>query len=212
MKFDLKSSTVLIFGGIALAVAFLITAVVSPESLNWILPSGDETNDQIKKEMERQQKIGANGQSNGQLRSPEETKSAAITPTPSPEETVQPEVEERRRDARTPRPECISRDQVVKIIGASEEATEGRVIAISVAPDGRQIIVAYRKKKFMGIGSGENQIEGILQRGLRGSFPDRLIKSLKVRSDGNRSIQRGERKVDVEVLKIETLQEGCRWS
>ncbi|HEY8459872.1 MAG TPA: hypothetical protein VIM99_05790, partial [Blastocatellia bacterium] len=67
------------------------------------------------------------------------------------------------------------------------------------------------KKTFLGIGSGENQIEGILRRGLKNSFPDRLIKSLKVRSAGTRSVRRGADNVKAEVIEIETLQAGCRW-
>jgi hypothetical protein len=72
-------------------------------------------------------------------------------------------------------------------------------------------MVAYKKKTFLGIGSGENQIEGILRRGLKNSFPDRLIKSLKVQSDGKRSFRRGNQDIKVEVLGIKTLQAGCRW-
>jgi len=209
MKLDIKPSTALAVGGITLAGAFLVTAIVTPESLDGILHPGEERSDQIKKEMERQKEIDADGQSSARLRPEEETKSAAITPTPLPEETA-PALEGKiRGDER--KPECISRDQVVNIIGASEEAREGRVIGISVTPDGGRIMVAYRKKTFLGIGSGENQIEGILQRGLRNRFPDRLIKSVKVRSDGNRSVRRGAQNVNVEVLEIETLQAGCRW-
>jgi hypothetical protein len=211
MKLDIKPSTALAVGGIALAGAFFVTAVVSPKSLDWILHPGDERSDQIKKEMERQKGGAVNGRSDAQLRREGETKSGAITPTPSPEETVRSGEGEIRGDEPIPKPECISRDQVVNIIGASEEAKEGRVIGISVTPDGRRVMVAYRKKSFLGIGSGEDQIEGILQRGLRNRYPDRLIKSLKVRSDGNRSVRRGDQNVNVEVLEIETYQAGCRW-
>jgi hypothetical protein len=119
-------------------------------------------------------------------------------------------MEEARREDRFSRPECISQDQIVRVIGASEEAMDGRVVGVNVAPDGRRIMVAYRKKTFLGIGSGERQIEGILQRGLRSYFPDRLIKSVRVRSDGNRSVQRGQQRVNVEVLEIEPVQAGCR--
>jgi hypothetical protein len=211
MKLDIKPSTALAVGGITLAGAFLLTAIFSPASLDGILHPGEERSDRIKKEMERQKEIGADDQSGARLRPVEETKSGAITPTPLPEETA-PAVEgETRGDERTPAPGCVSRDQVVNIIGASEEAREGRVIGINVTPDGSRIMVAYRKKTFLGIGSGENQIEGILQRGLRNRFPDRLIKSLKVRSDGNRSVRRGDQNVNVEVLEIETYQAGCRW-
>ncbi len=207
MKFDIKRSTALAVGGITLAGAFLVTAIVSPESLDGILHPGDERSDRIKREIERQKGIDASGR----LRREEETKSGAITPTPLPEETVRALEGETRGEERLPKPECISRDQVVKIIGASEEAREGRVIGISVTPDGHRIMVAYRKKTLLGIGSGENQIEGILHRGLRNRFPDRLIKSITVRSDGNRSVRRGEQNLNVEVLAIETLQAGCRW-
>ena len=85
------------------------------------------------------------------------------------------------------------------------------VIGVSVTTDGRRIVVAYRKKTFLGIGSGENQIKGILQRGLRPRFPERLIKSVIVRSDGNRSVRQGAQNVKSEVIEIETLQSGCRW-
>jgi hypothetical protein len=211
MKLDIKPSTALAVGGIALAGAFFVTAVVSPKSLDWILHPGDERSDQIKKEMERQKGVAVNGRSDAQLRREGETKSGAITPTPSPEETVRSGEGEIRGGEGIPKPECISRDQVVNTIGASEEAKEGRVIGISVTPDGRRVMVAYRKKSFLGIGSGEDQIEGILQRGLRNRFPGRLIKSVKVRSDGKRSVRRDEQNVNVEVLAIETLQAGCRW-
>jgi hypothetical protein len=199
----IKPATALVVGGIILAGAFIVTAIVSPKSLDWIFP-GEERSDQIKKEMERQKGIDPSGQPDPKLKREGESKSGAITPTPSPEETV-------RGDERIPKPECISRDQVVKIIGASEEAKEGRVIWISVAPDGNRIMVAYRKRTFLGIGSGENQIEGILRRGLRNQYPDRLIKSLKVQSDGKRSVRQGVQNVNAEVLEIETLQAGCRW-
>jgi hypothetical protein len=159
--------------------------------------------------MERQKGIGSNGQPDA--RPGREAKSGSLTPTPSPDETVLAGGGEIRIDERIPKPECISRDQVVKAIYASEEAKAGRVIWVSSAPDGGRIMVAYMKKTFLGIGSGENQIEGILQRGLRNSFPDRLIKSVKVRSDGKRSVQQGERNIKAEVLVIEPLQAECRW-
>lgn len=212
MKHNIKPSTALVVGGIILAGAFLVAAIVSPESLDGILHPDEERRDRIKKEMERQKGGDADGQSDGQPGQEEETKSGAITPTPLPEETVQTAEREIRGDERTSKPECISRDQVVNIIGASEEAREGRVIGINVSPDGSRIRVAYQKKSFLGIGSGENQIEGILRRGLRNRFSDRLIKSLKVRSDGDRSIKQGGQNINVEILGIETLQAGCRWS
>src|SRR5262249_21841177 len=167
MKLDIKPSTALAVGGITLAGAFFVTAIVSPRSLDGILHPSDERSDRIRKEMERQQGIDARGQSDAPLRREEETKSDAITPTPLPEKTVRAWEGEIRGDERIPKLECISRDQVVQIIGASEEARESRVIGICVTPDGRRIMVAYRKKTFLGIGSGENQIKGILQRGLR---------------------------------------------
>src|SRR5262245_17349042 len=211
MKFDIKPSTALAVGGITLAGAFVLIAIFSPESLDWVLHPSEERSDRIKKEMERQKGIGADGQADAQLKRKEGTDTGAITPTPSPEETVRAGDGEIRGSERIPRLECISQDQVVKIIGASEEAREGRVIGVSVTPDGRRIVVAYRKKTFLGIGSGENQIKGILQRGLRSRFPERLIKSVIVRSDGNRSVRQGAQNVKVEVLEIETLQSGCRW-
>jgi hypothetical protein len=203
--------TALAVGGIILAGAFVVTAIVSPKYLDWILHPGEERNDQIKKEMERQKGIDPNGQSDPKLKREGESKSGAVTPTPAPQETVRAGEGEIRGDGRMPKPECISRDQVVKIIGASEEAREGRVIWINVTPDGRRVMVAYRKKTFLGIGSGENQIEGIIRRGLRNRFPDRLIKSVKVRSDGKRSVLQGAQNVNAEVLEIETLQSGCQW-
>jgi hypothetical protein len=184
-------------GGFVLAGAFVATAIFSPESLDWILRPGEGTSDQIKREMERQKGSDPDGRSDATPGPGEETKSGATTPTPSPEGTVNAA--------------CISRDQVVNIIGASEEAREGRVIWISGTPDGHRITVAYRKKTFLGIGSGENQIEGILRRGLRDRFPERLIKSVKVRSGGKRSVRQGSQYVKAEVLEIETLQPGCRW-
>jgi hypothetical protein len=206
----IKPATALVVGGVILAGAFVVTAIVSPKSLDWIFP-GEERSDQIKKEMERQKGIDPNGQSAPKLKREGESKSGATTPTPTPEETARAGEGEIRGDERIPKPECISRDQVVKIIGASEEAREGRVIWISVAPDGHRVMVAYRKRTFLGIGSGENQIEGILRRGLRYQFSDRLIKSLKVQSDGKRSVRQGVQNVNAEVLGIETLQAGCRW-
>ena len=200
----------MVVGGIILAGAFVVTAIVSPKSLDWIFP-GEERSDQIKKEMERQKGSDPNGGSNPPLKREGESKSGAVTPTPSPQETGRAGEGEIRGDERIPKPECISRDQVIKIISASEEAREGRVIWITVAPDGHRIMVAYRKRTFLGIGSGENQIEGIIRRGLRNQFPDRLIKSLKVQSDGKRSVRQGVQNVNAEVLGIEPLQDGCRW-
>ncbi len=210
MKFEFKPSRVLAIGGITLACAFLVIAIVSPESLDGILHPGDERSEQIKKEMERQKGVDAYGRSGARLGPEEATLSGAITPTPLPEEAAGTGESEVRGDERIPTPEYISRDQVVNIIGASKEAREGRVMGISVSPDGRRIMVAFRKKTFLGIGSGKNQIEGILKRGLRNRFPDRLIKSVKVRSDGSRSVRQGARNVDVEVLVIETPQAGRR--
>jgi hypothetical protein len=211
MKLDIKPSKALAVGGIMLAGAFFLTAIVRPEYLDWILHPSEERSDQIKKEMDRQKGIGSDGLPDARPGREEEAKSGAMTPTPSPEKTVRAGEGEIRVDERIPKLECISRDQVVKAIGASEEARAGRVIWINVAPDGNRIMVAYRKKTFLGIGSGENQIEGILRQGLRNSFPDRLIKSVKVRSDGKRSVLQGERNVNVEVIVIEPLQAGCRW-
>jgi len=207
----IKPATALVVGGIILAGAFVVTAIVKPKYLDFILHPGEERNDQIKKEMERQKGDDPNGRSDSAQRREEGAKSGAITPTSSPEVTGQSGNGEIRGDERIPRPECISRDQVVKIIGASEAAREGRVIWITVAQDGHRIMVTYRKRTFLGIGSGENQIEGIIRRGLRNQYPDRLIKSLKVRSDGKRSVRRGLQNVNAEVLGIETLQAGCRW-
>jgi hypothetical protein len=211
MKLQIKPWTALAVGGITLAGAFLLIAIISPQSLDRILHPGDERNDQIKQEMERQKGIAADGRSNTQPGGEGESKSGAMTPTPSPDEAARSGEGEVRGDERIPKPECISRDQVVNIIGASEEARAGHVIGVSVTPDGSRIMVAYRKKTFLGIGSGENQIEGILKRGLRNHFPERLIKSVKVRSDGNKSVRRGDQNVNAEVLLIETLQSGCRW-
>jgi hypothetical protein len=211
MKLNIKPWTALVVGGITLAVAFFVTAIVSPASLDWILHPGEERSDQIKKEMERQKGIDAHGRSDPQLGREEGTKSVAITPTPLPEETVRALEGKTQGDERIPKPECISREQVVRAIGESEEARKGRVIGIGVTPDGGRIMVTYRKKTFLGIGSGENQIEGILQRGLRNRFPDHLIKSVKIRSDGKRYVRRGDQNVNAEVLVIETLQAGCRW-
>ncbi|MGH9767585.1 MAG: hypothetical protein ACREAB_09150, partial [Blastocatellia bacterium] len=139
MKLDIKPSTALAVGGITLAGAFLLTSIVSPESLDGILRPGEERSEQIKKEMERQKGTDADGQSDARLRPEQETNSGAITPTPLPDETVRASEGKIRGDERIPKPECISRDQVVKIIGASEEASEGRVIGISVTPDGGRI-------------------------------------------------------------------------
>jgi hypothetical protein len=211
MNSKIKPSTALAVGGIILAGAFVAIAVISPKSLDWVLHPGEERSDQIKKEMERQKGSGPDGQSDSQTKREGEPISGAITPTPSPEKTVRAGEGEIREDAGILRPECISRDQVVKVISASEEAREGRVVGISVTQDGHRIMVAYRKKTFLGIGSGENQIEGILRRGLGNRFSGRLIKSVKVRSDGKRSVRRGAQNVKVELLEIETLQAGCQW-
>lgn len=211
MKLDIKPSTALAIGGIVLAAAFLVIAIVSPASLDRMLGPSDELSDQMKKEMERQKKIEAGARPDARPVLEEKAKSGAVTPTPLPEETAPAGEGEIRADDRIPKPECISRDQVVRIIGASEEASDGRVIGISVTPDGSGVMVAYRKKTFMGMGSGENQIEGILRRGLRNSFSDHLLRSLKVRSDGNRSFNRDGQIVNAEVLLIETRQAGCRW-
>jgi hypothetical protein len=209
MKLNTKSAKVLAIGGIVLAGAFVVTAIVRPGSLDWILHPGDERNDRIKEEMERQK----GSDPNDRLKQEEKTKSAEASPTPSPEEeeTPQPGEREAQGNDRIPGPDCISRDRVISIISASEEAREGRVIGISVTPEGDRIIVDYRKKTVLGIGSGENQIEGILRRALRNNFPDRLIKSMKVRSTGTRSLQRGSHDVKAEYLEIESLQTGCRW-
>jgi hypothetical protein len=207
MKSNIKPSTALAVGGIILAGAFVAIAIIRPKSLDWILRPSEGTSDRIKAEMERQKEVNPDGQSKRE----DEPKSGAITPTPSPEKTVRAGEGEIREVAGILKPECISRDQVFKVISASEEAREGRVVGISVAPNGNRIMVAYRKKTFLGIGSGENQIEGILRRGLRNRFPDRLIKSVKVRSDGKRSVRRGAQNVNVELLEIETLQAGCQW-
>ena len=211
MKLHIKPSTALAVGGITLAGAFLLIAIISPQTLDRILHPGDERNDQIKQEMERQKGIAADGRSNTQPGREGESKSGAMTPTPSPDEAARSGEGEVRGDERTPKPECISRDQVVNIIGASEEAREGRVIGINVTEDGHRITVAYRKRTFLGIGSGENQIEGILRRGLRNGFHDRLEKSVSVRSEGKRSVRQGAQFVKVEVLAIEPLEAGCRW-
>jgi hypothetical protein len=214
MERKIKPLTALAIGGIIIAIAFVVTAIVSPGSLDRILHPSDETNSRIKDEMERQKRSDPNGQSDDSLKREEKTKSAGITPTPSPNETAQPEEpgkEDARRYERIPMPVCISRNQVIRTISASEEAREGRVIGINVTSDGDRIMVVYRKKTFLGIGSGENQIEGILRRGLRDSFSDRLIKSVKVRSTGNRSVRRGAKNFNAEFLEIESLQAGCQW-
>jgi hypothetical protein len=209
-KPKIKPVTALAIGGIVIAGASLVLAIVSPGSLDWILRPSDQRSAQIKAEMERQKASDANAQSK---------QGEAVTPTPSPtipplEESSQaPQAEDgnTREYERIARPGCISLDQVVNIIGESEEARAGRVVGIRVAPDGGRIMVAYRKKTFLGIGSGENQIEGILRRGLRNTFSNRLIGSLKVRSTGTRSVRQGADNVKAEVLEIESLQAGCRW-
>jgi hypothetical protein len=211
-KPKIKPVTALAIGGIVIAGASLVLAIVSPGSLDWLLRPSDQRSAQIKAEMERQKASDANAQS----KQAENATGGAVTPTPSPtlpplEEPSQAEDGNTKEYDRTPRPGCISLDQVVGIIGESEEAREGRVVGIRVAPDGGRIMVAYRKKTFLGIGSGENQIEGILRRGLRNIFSNRLIESLKVRSTGTRSVRRGADNVKAEVLEIESLQAGCRW-
>ncbi len=206
MKLDIKPSTALTVGGIILAAVFVAIAIISPDSLDWILNPGEERSDQIKKVMDRQKESAPEGRSDPQLKRDDQTRIEAITPTPTPIETVRGG--EIPRNERTSRAECISRDQVIKVIGASDEARDGRVIGISVTPDGYRIKVAYRKKSFLGIGSGENQIEGIIERGLRNQYPERLIKSVRVRSEGNKSVRQGEKNVNVEVLEIDTLQAG----
>jgi hypothetical protein len=211
MKLDSKASTVLAAGGIILAGVFFITAIVSPTSLDGILHPSDERNERIKREMERQKMGDTPGQPDARPRRAEETMSDATTPMPLPEKTVRPGEGELGEAERMPKLDCISRDQVVQILGASEEARENRVVGISVTPDGRRIMVSYRKKTFLGIGSGENQIERILRRGLRTSYPDRLIKSVRVQSDGNRSVRRGDQDLNVEILVIESRQAGCQW-
>jgi hypothetical protein len=200
MKLDIKPSTALAGAGIILAVAFIVIAIVSPASLDWILGADEQSNDRIRQEMERQKGIDPSGQSDARSGQGGETKIGAVTPSPSP-----------TGEGHGVTPECISRDQVVEVIGDSEEAKEGRLIWVNVTQDGNRVMVAYRKRTFLGIGSGENQIEGILRRGLRNHFPDRLIKSLKVRSEGKRSVRQGAQDVDVEVLAIEPLKAGCRW-
>jgi hypothetical protein len=204
MKRDIKPTTALAIGGIILAGAFFVIAIVRPESLDWILGADEQSNDRIKQEMERQKGIDPSGRSDARTEGGGDTKIGAVTPSPSP-------TEENQGDERITKPECISRDQVVKIIGDSEEAREGRVISVSVTQDGNRVMVAYRKRTFLGIGSGENQIEGILRRGLRNHYPNRLIKSLKVRSEGKRSVRQGAQNVNVEVLAIEAQQAVCRW-
>src|SRR5262252_4958105 len=133
MKPDKKPTTALAIGGITLAGIFVVIAIVSPKSLDWILHPGEERNDQIKREMERQKGIDPNGRSDPQPGREEGAKSGAKTPTPSPGETARAGEGEIRGDERITNPECITRDQVVKIIGASEEAREGRVIWVTVA-------------------------------------------------------------------------------
>src|SRR5262245_62927998 len=145
MKFDIKTSTALAVGGITIAVAFLLTAIVSPSSLDWILHPSDERSDRIKKVMERQKGTDADGRSDAPPGREEEKKSGAISTTPLPEESVHARGGDIRADERISKPECISRDQVIKVIGASEEAREGRVIGISVAQDGNRRLLAERK-------------------------------------------------------------------
>ena len=205
-KSKTKPRTALAIGGIILAASFVVIAIVRPGTLDWFLRPSDERSAAIKAEMERQKG------SDTSAKQEEKGTSASITPAPSSEGTP-PAAEDGNAGGyeRIAGPDCISRDQVARIIGASEEAREGRVVEIRVAPDRGEIIVAYQKKTFLGIGSGENQIEGILRRGLRNRFSNRLIKSVKVRSAGTRRFQRGEQDLKVEVLEIETQQAGCRW-
>src|SRR5262245_38985409 len=125
MKLENKSSKALVVGGIILAGAFVLTAIVRPQYLDWILHPGEERNDRIKEEMDRQKGIGSDARP-GQG---EQANSGAKTPTPSPEMTAQAGDEEVQID---PKPGCIPRDQVVKTIYASEEARSGRVIWVSV--------------------------------------------------------------------------------
>jgi hypothetical protein len=204
MKNNIKPSTALLIGGLTIAVAFVAIAIFSPGSLDRFLHPGDERNPRIKEAMERQQGSDSSKRE-------EKPKSDSTTPSPSPEEPTPPPEATAQGYERIPKPECISRDQVVRVISASEEARQGRVIEISGAADGSAILVSYRKKTFLGIGSGENQIEGILRRGLRRQFPDRFVKSLTVRSAGTRSVRQGGDDVKVEVLEIKTLQTGCGW-
>lgn len=211
-KRNIKPATALVIGGITLAGVFVVIAIVRPGTLDSILHPGDERSATIKEEMERQKGSSPDAKSGEGLKPEDKTISAAITPTPSPEELA-PQAAEGNLERYEPllKPNCISRDQVVRVIGASDEARDGRVMEISVTPDRGEIMIAYRKKTFLGIGSGENQIEGILRRGLRNRFSDRLIKSVKVRSAGTRRFQRGDENVKVEVLEIDSLQAGCRW-
>src|SRR5262245_66602309 len=64
----IKPATALVVGGIILAGAFVVTAIVSPKYLDWILHPSEERNDQIKKEMERQKGSDPNGQSDPKLK------------------------------------------------------------------------------------------------------------------------------------------------
>jgi hypothetical protein len=205
-----KTPKALAIGGIILAGGFAVIAMVKPEYLDLVLHPGDERNERIKKEMERQKGIETSGQPSPSPGPGNESKGATVTPTPVPEETASVDEEEARGSDLIPRLECISGDQIVKIIDASDEARDGRVFGISGATDGSRIMVDYKKKTFLGIGSGENQIEGILRRGLRNRFPDRLIRSLRVRSAGNRRLRRGDRDVKVEILEIEIPQDRRR--
>src|SRR5262245_45643023 len=109
MKLDIKSWKALTFAGIILAGAFFVIAIVKPEYLDWIIHPGEDTNDQIKKEMERQKGIDTAGRSGARSGEEGKTKSGAVTPTPLPGETV-------RAGEGDPKPECISRDKVVSII------------------------------------------------------------------------------------------------
>ncbi len=208
MKFEFTPSTVLSMIGVGLAVAFLFVAIFRPHSLDWLLDPSDERSAHVKREMEREKADAQPGASPPQLNRPEEEPQREEISPPLPAEP--PPLEQPIPEPQS-RAECISRDQIMRAIVGSEEAREGRVISLGVTPDGSRIMVAYRKKTFLGIGSGENQIEGILRRGLKDLYPDRMIRSVKVRSDGKRSVQRGERNLSAEVLEIESLQAGCQW-
>jgi hypothetical protein len=209
MKLEFTPATVLSVIGVVFAVAFLIVAIFRPQSLDWLLDPSDERSAHVKREMERKKGDAPQSSSPPQFNRPEEERDRGGTsPPPLPAE---PAPLEQLMPGPQTRPGCISREQILRVIGASEEASEGRVVSLGVTPDGSRILVAYRKKTILGIGSGENQIEGILRRGLKDRFPDRMIRSVKVRSDGKQSVQRGEQNISAEVLEIETMQAGCQW-
>jgi hypothetical protein len=210
MKPAAKTSIVLAIGGIIVAGAFAATAVLKPEYLDRVLHPGEEKNEQVKKEEESKKEIDPDTKlvppdktSDGSPDEPEnEAKGGSSIPELVPEKTARAGELENRGDTRISDPDCVSRDQIVRVIGASEEARGGRVVGIRVTPDGNRIMVDYRKKTFLGFGSGENQIERILQRDLRKRFPDSLIRSLTVRSAGKRSVRRGDQNINVEALEI----------